>query len=126
MWNWRKSALAAAGLIAALAAPSVVTAQTGSIVGTVTDKATKQPVENVQVRVQGTSYGFATKANGTYSILGVPPGTYTVVASRIGYAPTEVSNVVVFIDVRREQNIELTTQSATPGAVQSMSPRAQT
>ena len=83
-------------------------AQTGSVAGTVTDKATKQPIDNVQVRVQGTSYGTQSKANGTYSILGIPPGTYTVIATRIGYAATEVSGVGVLIDVRREVNIEMT------------------
>jgi hypothetical protein len=117
MWSWRKLALATVGLIAVIAAPRVVAAQTGSIAGTVTDKDTKQPIGSVTVSVQATSYGIQTKDNGTYSILGVPPGTYTVIAKRVGYTETQVAQVNVSIDVRREINITMTSSTTTLGVV---------
>ena len=80
---------------------------TGMIAGVVRDRDTKQPIEGVQVFVQGGAYGTTTKANGTYTILGVPAGTYTVVARIVGYSPVETANVVVRADVRRELNIEM-------------------
>jgi hypothetical protein len=85
----------------------------GTIGGIVRDRATRQPIEGVQVFVQGGAYGTTTRANGTYTILGVPPGTYTVVARLVGYAPLETENVVVRVDVRREINIELAQSSST-------------
>jgi hypothetical protein len=118
MWSWRKVALAAVVFIAALAAPGVVSAQTGTLTGTVRDKATKQPLENVNVRVVGTIYGVQTKANGTYTIIGVPPGTYTVSAQRLGYQIVEVTGVTINIDARRVQDIELDASTAQLAPVQ--------
>lgn len=112
MWSWRRVALAAVAVVAAIAGPSLVQAQTGTISGTVTDKANKKPLEHVQVSVQGTSYGTQSKANGTYTILGVPPGTYSVQAKLVGYASMTVDNLNVSIDVNRRQDFEMSTQTA--------------
>jgi hypothetical protein len=116
MWSWRKFAVVAVAVVAAVAAPRLVQAQTGSIGGTVIDAETKQPLDGVTVSVEGTSYGVQTRANGTYLILGVPPGTYTVVARRVGYQTKNISGVAVVIDVKRPLDIELTS-STTLGAV---------
>jgi hypothetical protein len=61
----------------------------------------------VQVRVQGTGYGAITQGNGRYFILSVPPGTYTVQARRIGLQTSEVTGVLVRIDVTREVNFRM-------------------
>ena len=58
----------------------------GAITGRVTDRVSGQPVSDVRVQIVGTQRGGLTRANGTYRIAGVPNGTYTVRASRIGYA----------------------------------------
>lgn len=107
MWSWRRVALSAVAVIAALVAPSVVEAQTGSITGTVRNATSKQPLDAVQIQVQGTVYGAQTRANGTYNILGVPPGTYTLVARRVGLVEVQIANVIVNIDVVRRQDIEM-------------------
>ncbi|HKG93172.1 MAG TPA: TonB-dependent receptor, partial [Gemmatimonadaceae bacterium] len=83
------------------------------ISGVVTDAATGQPIEGVQVRVQGTGLGASTQGNGRYFIISVPPGTYTVVAQRIGYQRTEVANVEVRIDATRELNFRLNNAATT-------------
>jgi membrane-associated protease RseP (regulator of RpoE activity) len=73
----------------------------------VSDKSTQQPIEAATVIVDGTSYGILTKANGTYTILGVPPGTYNLTAKRVGYEGVTAQNVVVRADISRTQDFEL-------------------
>ncbi len=85
-------------LVAALLALGVPLAaqQTagGAIVGRVTDRVNGQPVSDVRVQIVGTQRGGLTRTNGTYRIAGVPNGTYTVRASRIGYAASTVAATV--------------------------------
>jgi iron complex outermembrane receptor protein len=72
-----------------------LTAQTGSITGTVTDTQ-GNPLPGANVAVEGTSLGAATDLAGSYTIQGVAPGTYTVTASFIGY---ESASQTVTVDV---------------------------
>lgn len=71
---------------------------TGKIAGTVTDKMTGEPILGANIVVTGTSFGSATDENGQYTILYVPPGTYNVNVSVIGFTKTTVSDVQVHID----------------------------
>ncbi len=107
MRSWRQLGLTLLVALAALGAPRLIEAQTGSLTGIVTDKETGQPIEGATVFIQGTQLGAITTANGRYTILGVPPGTYNVIARRIGYGTQEVQNLAIRIDVRRDQNFEL-------------------
>ena len=90
----------------ALFAPPLL-AQAGRVVGTVTDVETGQPIEGAQIFLRGTGLGAQSQGNGRYFIINVPPGTYTVVARRIGYGEQQVTNVSVLIDVTREINFRL-------------------
>ena len=65
-------------------------AQNGSISGTVSD-ADGNPLAGANVSVEGTSMGAATITSGAYSIGDVPPGSYTVTASYIGYESSSKS-----------------------------------
>lgn len=73
----------------------LVAATTGKIAGRVVDAETGEPLPFVNVIVEGTVLGAATDEQGNYFILNVPPGTYTVVASMIGYRDAKVENVHV-------------------------------
>ena len=106
-FSWRRVVVAAVIAGVTLVAPRIAQAQTGRISGVVTDAQTGQPLEGVQVRVQGTGYGAITQGNGRYFILSVPPGTYTVQARRIGLQTSEVTGVLVRIDVTREVNFRM-------------------
>jgi TonB-linked SusC/RagA family outer membrane protein len=66
----------------------------GAITGRVTDRVSGQPVSDVRVQIVGTQRGGLTRTNGTYRIGGVPNGTYTVRASRIGYAAATATATV--------------------------------
>ncbi|HEX2077118.1 MAG TPA: TonB-dependent receptor [Longimicrobium sp.] len=75
-------------LCAALFAPALA-AQTGTVQGTVVDAQSMQPLADAQVTVAGTSLRAVTRADGRFSLAGVPAGSRTVRATRIGYAAAE-------------------------------------
>ncbi len=79
--------LLAGALLCAAASSSLLSAQqpTGTITGQVVDSATRQPIAGVNVIVEGTRLGTISRDDGTFTISGVPAGTHTVRARRIGY-----------------------------------------
>ncbi len=89
--------------------------QTGKIAGRVMDATGKEPLPFVNVIVQGTSFGAASDVNGYYSIIGIPPGSYTVKASSIGYTPMVVTEVRVFIDLTTMVDFNLKEESVKVG-----------
>jgi TonB-linked SusC/RagA family outer membrane protein len=89
----RRLLLSLAGaLLCAAASLTPVGAQqpTGTITGQVIDSATRQPLGGVNVVVEGTELGAITREDGTFSIIGVPAGTHTLRARRIGYGSVQV------------------------------------
>lgn len=70
---------------------------TGKIAGVVTD-VDGEPLAGVNVVIEGTSRGSATDIDGNYFILNVDPGTYTLVASFIGFQTQRVTGVEVSVD----------------------------
>ncbi len=58
---------------------------TGTIKGFVYDKASGEPMIFTNVLLEGTKLGGQTDVDGYYSITQVPPGTYTLYTSLIGY-----------------------------------------
>ena len=62
--------------------------QPGTVQGTVTDQA-GMPLAGVQVSVVGTGRGAATDVRGTYRITGVPAGSHTLQARRLGFETVE-------------------------------------
>lgn len=71
---------------------------TGKITGTVTMQTSGEPAIGVNVQVLETYLGAATDRNGDYFILQVPPGTYSMRISLIGYRDVVVGNVSVSAD----------------------------
>lgn len=59
----------------------------GTISGRVVDSTSQQPLANVQLQVVGTQRGALSRADGGYTIVGVPAGAVTVRATRLGYNP---------------------------------------
>src|SRR5437762_1954799 len=60
--------------------------QTGSVAGQVTDAKTDKPIPNASVFLEGTRWRATTGEDGAYRLVEVTAGTYTLTASRIGYA----------------------------------------
>jgi hypothetical protein len=93
--------------VCAVVAPTLAEAQTGKLTGVVRDQASNQPLEGVEVFIEGTGLSTFTAGNGRFFLLSVPPGTYTIVARRLGYQPVRTTGVNVAIDVTREVNFGL-------------------
>jgi outer membrane receptor protein involved in Fe transport len=71
---------------------------TGKIAGRVTDAETGEGLPGANVQIEGTTLGAATDINGNYAILNVPPGSYTVRISFIGYQTMRITDVRVNVD----------------------------
>lgn len=76
-------------MVALLGATQLSAQATGTIVGRVVESASQQPIVGASVVVDGTQLGTLTRADGGYLLTGVPVGTHTVRASRIGYGADE-------------------------------------
>lgn len=84
--------------------------QYGKVQGTVSDARTGEPLPGVNVVIDGTQQGASTNLDGKYVIIGIRPGTYTLVASYVGFQTTRVENVRVQIDLTTEQDFQLSEQ----------------
>jgi TonB-dependent starch-binding outer membrane protein SusC len=69
-----------------IAGPAVISAQTGTITGRVTDRGTQAPIADVQIVIVGTQNGTRTNDAGEYRLPNVPAGSVRVRALRLGYA----------------------------------------
>lgn len=90
---------------------------TGKIAGQITDSESGDPLPGVNVFLDGTVLGAATDADGYYYILNVPPATYSLVVSYIGYADHTVKDVVAEIDLTTTVNLALKSEILSTEAV---------
>ncbi len=75
-------------------AAGALSAQSGTITGKVTDAASGAPIENVEIRATGAqTYGAISGPDGTYRLVNLADGSYTIVARRIGFEPKTITNV---------------------------------
>ncbi len=95
------------GLIFSLA--SLFAGTTGKISGRIIDNDTGQALLGVNVILEGTNQGAATDQEGSYSILNVMPGKYSLRASMIGYQRVVQTEVLVMVDLTTPVNFELAT-----------------
>lgn len=70
-------------------------ARRGTISGTVVDARTGNPLPGVNVIVRNTVLGSSTNLDGEFSISNIRAGSYTVIASMIGYKNRSYANVKV-------------------------------
>ncbi len=80
---------------------------TGKISGRVTDEETGAELPGASIRIDGTTMGNMAGADGSFFILNIPPGTYSVTGSLIGYISVTVKDVQVISDRTTEVNFKL-------------------
>jgi len=84
---------------------------TGKISGNVIEKETGRPLPGCNIVLQGTYLGAASSAEGDFIILNIPPGSYNIRATMIGYAPFTIGNVFVSVDQTTNISIEMVIES---------------
>lgn len=72
--------------------------QTGKIMGRVYDEGTDEPLWGANIVIEDTRMGAATDAEGTYVVLNLPPGVYSVRAQMMGYTTIIQENVKISIN----------------------------
>lgn len=87
--------------------PGTQAQSTGTLSGTVTDARTGDPLTGANVGIEGTSKGASTDADGYYEIQNIEPGTYTVVATFVGYESQRRNNINVRSAGNRDINFQL-------------------
>lgn len=108
----RSAAISALLAFSVLALFSIgVAGTTGKIAGKVIDAQTKEPLFGVNVLVLGTTMGAATDMNGEYFIINLPPGTYQLRASAVGYTAMSISGVSVNVDQTTRIDFSLESQA---------------
>lgn len=90
-----------AGVLPALAG------NTGKIAGVVKDAQTGEEIIGASIVLEGTPTGAATNVDGYYVILNVPPGTYTLSATAVGFTRKTVNGVRVSIDLTTTIDFQL-------------------
>ena len=89
----RRLLLLAGALLCAASPTARLAAQqpTGTITGQVLDSASRQPLAGVTIVVEGTRLGTVSRDDGSFTIGGVPAGSYTLRARRIGFGAVPVT-----------------------------------
>lgn len=67
----------------------------GRLVGRIVDASSGEGLAGVGVQIVGTTIGAQSGLDGRYSISGVPAGTVSIQARRIGFSPKTVTDVVI-------------------------------
>jgi iron complex outermembrane receptor protein len=67
---------------------------TGAVTGKVVDATTQQPLGNVEVAIAGTPHRELSRADGSFTLNGIPAGSYRLRASRIGYG-SQIQEITV-------------------------------
>lgn len=89
-----KSLLSVLALTAIFAVAARAQERTAAIVGRVTERGTDTPIPDANVVIVGTQRGTRTDRNGSYRIVDVPAGSYTIRVLRLGYgSSTRLVNV---------------------------------
>lgn len=99
-------------LLVALVTGKAAGAQTtGQLSGTVRDAQTGETLPGANILIDGTTQGASTDMDGGYRIIGIRPGTYTLVASFVGYTPMRVEGVRVNVDLTTTTDFALQPES---------------
>lgn len=80
---------------------------TGKLVGKVTDTRSGEALIGANILLEGTNLGGATDVDGKFLILNIPPGTYQVKVSFIGYESLTISQVKIVVDQTTSLPVEL-------------------
>jgi len=88
--------------------PSLVfSGVTGKIAGTIKDASTGEKLMGVNIILTGTQLGGVSDLQGSYFVINIPPGTYSVQVTLLGYEKTIITGIRVSSDHTTPVDIEL-------------------
>ena len=90
---------------------------TGKIAGKIVDRATNEPLVGANVVLVGTTLGASVGGDGSYVILNIPPGMYTVRVTMIGYTTKAINGSRVVVDQTTTIDVALDPSSVILGEV---------
>lgn len=93
-------------LVAAQQVP-IYAATTGTIVGEVRDAETGEPLQGVNISLVGTPLTTVSDARGVFSFTNIVPDTYEVSADLVGYAPAEITDIDVQMDLATAVKLQM-------------------
>lgn len=85
-----------------LLASTLAQAQFGTIIGTVVEQQSGEPVVGATIRLSGLPHGAVSRRDGSFVISRVPAGVTTVLVSAVGYHPEQQ-----YITVPRSDTIRI-------------------
>jgi len=85
----------------------------GTISGSVTDKNLLTAISGATISIEGTPFRTQSDTLGRFRITGIPPKTYTLKLTAVGYAPFSLYNLVLTSGNEANLSIQLETQSQT-------------
>ena len=80
---------------------------TGKITGTIKDAETDEVLIGANIILEGTYSGAASDVDGSYYILNVKPGIYSIIVDMIGYKQVKVQNIRVSVNRTSNINVDL-------------------
>ena len=104
-------------LLALFCSTLSIAGTTGKIAGRVLDAKTKEPLIGANVLVVGTSHGASVDVDGNYYIINMPPGSYKIQATAVGYTASVVNDVNVSVDQTTKIDFQLQDQTIEVGTV---------
>lgn len=78
-----------------MASQAALSQSVGKLSGVITDGTTGEPLIGCNVVILGTKMGAATDINGSFFILNISPGKYSIQASMLGYERVAQTDVIV-------------------------------
>jgi hypothetical protein len=94
-------------LCCSLSAILTIAGTMGKISGKVTDRVTGESLVGANIIIKDMKIGSSTDINGEFFILNVPPGTYTLTVTLLGYETIQAANVGVVVDRTTSMNFYL-------------------
>lgn len=85
--------------------------ESGSVYGKVVDESNGEELIGANIFLQGTTLGAASDLEGNFSIKTIPEGTYTLVASMIGYSKVIISDVNITAGSNLKLDISLKSEA---------------
>ena len=94
-------------LFISLATISFVSAQKGTIRGTILDKLTKETIIGANIMIDGSDLGAVTDINGQFEMKEINPGFYALTISYVSYKTIKITDLEVISDKTTLINLDL-------------------